>query len=187
MNEPLDEEEDMVHPGPSAIAEAGIFGRGVVGAGLLFAAAIVVSALILFYEVIMRYVFNSPTTWAHETVVFLNACAFVFGGLYAAALNTHIRVVLFYDALSPGVRRVFDMAISLTCAVASGFFAFAAWQSVKRAVWTPAGEFRLESSGSAWDPVYPGLLKVFLLVVLVALAIQFLILAAGYARGRHAR
>lgn len=58
---------------------------------------------------------------------------------------------------------------------------------MKRAAWTPAGEFRLETSGSAWNPVYPGLLKVFLLVVLVALALQFVVLAINYARGTAAR
>ena len=43
---------------------------------------------------------------------------------------------------------------------------------------------RLERTGSAWDPVYPGLLKVFLLIVLTVMAVQFIILAWNYARGR---
>lgn len=115
MTEQLAEEQDLIHPRDvGAIPQAGFLGRAIVGLGIIFAAAIVISALILFYEVILRYVFNRPTTWAHETVIFLNACAFVFGGLYVAALNAHIRVVLFYDRLSPRLRRDFDVAISAT-------------------------------------------------------------------------
>lgn len=169
-----------------AIPEAGLLGAGIAKVGVIFAIGIVISALILFYEVIMRYGFNAPTTWAHETVVFINASAFIFGGLYAAALNRHIRVVLFYDNLSLKLRRVFDVLISAVCMISSGFFAWAAWQSVKRAAWTPGGDFRLETSGSAWNPPFPGMLKVFLFFILIVLAIQFLVLAINYAKRKGA-
>jgi hypothetical protein len=53
---------------------------------------------------------------------------------------------------------------------------------VKRAAFTPDGRFRLETSGSAWNPPFPAILKIFMLVVMVALTIQFLILAYNYAR-----
>lgn len=159
-------------------------GRAIDRMGVIFALAILCSAAILGLEVVLRYAFNAPTVWAHETVIFLTAVSFVFGGLYVAARNAHIRVVLIYDALPPRVRRVFDVAISLACLAATAVFAWAAWQSVKRATWTPAGDFRLETTGSAWDPPTPGLLKAFLFVVLIAMAVQFAILAWNYARRR---
>lgn len=167
---------------PDPVPEAGIFGQAVNAVGIVFAIGILASAGLLMYEVVMRYAFNAPTKWVHETVVFLSATAFVYGGLYAAAIDKHIRVVIFYDRLSAGLKRVFDVAISLTCLVASLFFAWAAWLSVKRAAWTPQGEFRLETSGSAWNPPYPGLLKVFLLVILILLAVQFAIFTVSYLR-----
>lgn len=181
---PFDEAEFSHSKAPDAVPESGIMGRWVNGIGIVFAIGILISAAILFVEVILRYVFNNPTTWAHETVVFLNACAFIFGGLYAAALDKHIRVVLFYDRLRHGLRRGFDVVISLVCMISCAFFAWAAWQSVKRAVWTPQGTFRLETSGSAWNPPYPGLLKVFLFAILLALAVQFIVLAVNYARSK---
>lgn len=176
---------DLVHRNePVASPHSGRFGKGIYSAGIVFAIGILISAVLLFYEVILRYVFNSPTTWVHETVVFLNASAFIYGGLYAAAIDKHIRVVLFYERLKPGMHRVFDIGISLSCLIASLFFAWAAWQSVKRAAWTPQGEFRLETSGSAWNPVYPGLMKIFLFVILILLAVQFAIIAINYVRAR---
>ena len=165
-----------------AIPQAGHLGRAINAGGIVFALAILASALILFYEVLMRYVFNAPTIWAHETTIFLNACAFIYGGLYVVSRNAHIRVVLIYDALPERWRRVFDVVISLTCLIATCFFAWAAWQSLERAVWAPTGEIRLESSGSAWDPPTPGLTKIFLFAVLVVMAVQFAVLTLNYIR-----
>lgn len=173
---------EHLHQDPGADIHSGRLGRGINAMGIVFALGILGSAGVLFLEVILRYAFNSPTSWAHETVIFINACAFVFGGLYVAARNAHIRIVLIYDTLSPGAQRRLDAAISVVCAAASAFFAWAAWQSVKKAVWTPQGDFRLETSGSAWNPPTPGLLKVFLFVVLIVMTLQFAIFAVNYLR-----
>lgn len=162
---------------------SGAMGRVVDRIGTLFALAILASAAILVTEVVLRYAFGAPTIWAHETVIFLTACSFVFGGLYVAARDAHIRVVLIYDQISGGRRRALDVAISLACLLSTAFFAWAAWQSVLKAAWTPQGDFRLETSGSAWDPPTPGLLKVFLFAILCVMAVQFAILAVNYARG----
>lgn len=162
--------------------EAGLMGRIVDKVAYVFAAGIVAAALILLMEVFLRYVLNSPTIWAHETTVFLCGSAFVFGGLYCTCRNSHIRVVLIYDHLSPKARRIADIVISLVCALASGFFAYAAYHMVTRAVVTPAGEIRLETTGSAWSAPTPALIKIFIFVTMVLLVLQFLILAFNYAR-----
>lgn len=169
---------------PTAIPQAGVLGRAINSVSGLFSLAILFSAAILILEIALRYVFNAPTIWAHETVIFLTAITFVYGGLLVAARDKHIRVVLIYDALPPGARRVLNVVISIANALASATFAWAAWQVVRRAIWTPAGVFRLETSGSAWNPPTPGLLKLFLFVVLVVMALQFAVLAVNYARGR---
>lgn len=169
------------------IAEAGLLGRLIDRGGIVFALGILASAVILVSEVVLRYAFNAPTIWAHETTVFLSGIAFVYGGLYCAARDRHIRVVLLYDMLPPRLRRAFDVAISLVCAAASAMFAYAAWTMVARAAWAPSGEIRLESSGSAWDPVYPALVKIFLLLVMAVMAAQFLVLAWRYARRPRAQ
>lgn len=164
------------------VAEAGLMGRLVDRAAYLFAAGIVLSAAILFVEVVLRYALNKPTIWAHETTIFLCGLAFTFGGLYCTSRNSHIRVVLIYDILPAGLRRVFDVIISIICAIASGFFAYAAWQMVKRAVWSPSGEIRLETTGSAWSAPTPALIKIFIFIIMILLVVQFLILAVNYAR-----
>ena len=177
---------EAAHEAPAGpIPEAGWLGRAISAGGVIFALGIILAMLILIQEVVLRYFFNAPTVWAHETTIFLSGLAFVYGGLYCVARDSHIRVALIYDAIPPAARRALDVAISAICALSSAMFAYAAWLMVERAVWAPTGEVRLDRSGSAWDPVYPGLMKSFLLAVLAVMAVQFLVLAVNYARGRR--
>lgn len=167
-----------------AVPEAGLFGRMIDRCGIVFAVGLIVSALVLMQEVILRYLFNAPTIWAHETTIFLSGLAFVYGGLYCVSKDKHIRVVLIYDALSPRARRVLDVVISLISAAASALFAWAAWIMVGRAVFAPTGGIRFERSGSAWDPMFPALIKLFMFAIMILMAVQFLILARNYFKGR---
>lgn len=169
---------------PGAIVQAGLLGWVIDKVGIIFAIGIFVAMLILIQEVFLRYVLNSPTMWAHETTIFLCAVSFIYGGLYCAARNSHIRVVIIYDLLQGKARRIMDIIISIICALSSGIFAWASWLMVKRAAFMPDGSFRLETSGSAWNPPTPALLKIFMLAVLVVMAFQFVILAFNYARGK---
>lgn len=164
----------------TAIPQSGWLGEVIVKIAPIFSIGIAVSMLTLLCEIVLRYAFNSPTIWAHEVTTFLTSIAFVFAGLYCVAVDKHIRVVLIYDFLSPKWRRRMDVAISLINLVAVAFMAWAAWQMVQRSAFDPSGHWRLETSGSAWDPMFPGALKVFLLFVLVVMAMQFLRLLAGY-------
>lgn len=166
----------------SAIPEAGFIGRWIQRGGVFVAALFLVSAAIIMYEIFMRYVLNAPTLWVTETTIFLCAVAFIYGGLYCVARDRHIRVVLIYDHLPHAWRRVFDIAISLLCLLCACFFAWASWTMVQRSWWAPSGAFRLEGTGSAWDPPTPALMKGFLMAVMVVMAIQFIVLAFNYAR-----
>lgn len=180
------EQNTPILPEPETTAPpvvSGLFGKMVEKTGTVFAIGFLASMSVLIVEIVMRHVFDSPTLWAHETTTFLCGIGFVFGGLFCAARDKHIRVVILYDIAGPKLRRFLDVAISLICAVASGFFAWAAWLMVGRAAFAPDGTFRLETSGSAWNPPFPSLLKIFLLIVMIALTVQFIILAINYMRG----
>ncbi|MBO0904674.1 TRAP transporter small permease subunit [Jiella sonneratiae] len=166
----------------SAVAEAGLLGRLIEKGGVFVASLFVVSAAIIIYEIFMRYVLNEPTLWVTETTIFLCAVAFIYGGLYCVARDRHIRVVLLYDFLPPAWRRVFDVAISALCLISACFFAWASWTMVEKSWWAPTGALRLEGTGSAWNPPTPALMKGFLMLVMITMAIQFVILAVNYAR-----
>ena len=105
-----------------ALPQAGWLGRVIIVSARAFAVCILVAMAILVMEVFLRYVFNRPTIWAHETTIFLSAVTFIFGGLYCVARNTHIRVVLIYELVGQSVRHVLDVVISIACLGASLFF-----------------------------------------------------------------
>ncbi|MCD7060207.1 TRAP transporter small permease subunit [Pelagibacterium xiamenense] len=176
-----DEALEMGRPtGP--IAEAGLLGKWIDRAAIVFAACFLVSMAVLILEIFMRYVLNAPTLWAHETTIFLCAIAFIFGGVYCAAHDRHIRVVLIYSAVPVRVRKALNVVISLICLFSAAFFAYAAWLMVQRSLWAPDGSFRIERTGSAWNPPTPGLLKLFLFVMLLVLCVQFIVISFNYAR-----
>lgn len=185
--------EDAASEAPPHVAEtpvppeSGAVGRVVDALGIVFALCFLASAAIILYEIVARYAFGAPTSWAHETTSFLCATAFIFGGLYALSRDRHIRVVLLYDAVPRQARRWLNVALSAIGLITMLFFAVASWSNVRSAVFTPQGEFRLETSGSAWNPIYPGLVKSFLFVVIVAMAVQFAVLIVNHARGRGDR
>lgn len=149
------------------------FGAIILKLGHFFSALFILSMAILIFEVVMRYVFDSPTIWVHETTIFLCAVCFVFGGLHSVTRNGHIRVVLLYDYVGDRVRRWLDVAIYTTCGLATGMFCVALWPTVLKSFFAPTGEFRMITSGSAWDPAYPTYLRAFLFIVLIAMTVQF--------------
>ena len=128
---------------------------------------------ILIFEVVMRYVFDSPTKWVHETTIFICAVCFVFGGLHAVARDGHIRIVLLYDKAGARARRWLDITIYAACGFATAMFSWSVWPTVVGSFFAPTGEFRMITSGSAWNPPFPALLRAFLFVVLVAMTVQF--------------
>ena len=178
-------DEELPHatiaPAPE---EAGTYGRMVSLLGSVFALAFLLVTAIILYEIIMRYAFNAPTIWVHETTSFLCGIGFLFGGLYALSTDKHIRVVLLYERVRGHAKRLLNVVLSLIGLVTMGFFAFAAWTTAEKAWFTPGGDLRLETTGSIFNPPYPALVKGFLLVIVIAMGVQFIILAINYARGR---
>lgn len=126
-----------------------------------------------FFEVVMRYVFNMPTRWVHETTIALSAICFAFGGAYCLATDKHIRMIVVYDAVSPRVRRWLDVGISLIGCLACMLMAWAASGLAYKAFWTPTGNFRLETTGSAWNPPTPAIVKAVLFITLCLMTVQF--------------
>lgn len=149
--------------------------RAIAGSTKFLAWAIFLALGITIIEVVARYVFNSPTYWAHESTTFLIAAIFLVGGPVALARDKHIRVRMIYDAVSPAKRRLLDILNSL---VALGFFgglAYAAWIMVSKSWFTPTGALHLEGTGTSWNPPTPALLKMLVLLCVIVMFIQTLL------------
>lgn len=70
---------------------------------------IVITGLIVTYEVVMRYIFNSPTVWVMEWSIYgCIACVFFAGG-YALREGMHIQVDAVLQNLSPPNQKAFQL------------------------------------------------------------------------------
>ena len=61
---------------------------------------------VVVWEVIMRYGFNTPTSWAFELTVFLYGLHFSFALAYAHKHNTHVAIDVFEARLSERPRTI---------------------------------------------------------------------------------
>ena len=131
---------------------------------LMFFVAFIMMAM--FYEVVMRYVFEAPTLWVEEFSRWLGGVIFLLAGLYAMQQRSHIRVVIVYDMVSRSVQRIFDV-ISAGCilifcyAVSTGY-----WNNAmtKLTTW--------ELYGSAWNPPIPATMKPLIVITCAWMAVQ---------------
>lgn len=136
---------------------------------LIFLLIVVIS----FFEILMRYVFNSPTIWVHETASFLGGCLFIFGGAYALCIDKHVRVVLLYDHVSSKIKAYLNIFHHLVGLAFSIMMAWASYLMMLDSWFAPWGDLRLQTSGSAWNPAFPAYLKGIIFLVMLLLTIQF--------------
>jgi TRAP-type mannitol/chloroaromatic compound transport system permease small subunit len=66
--------------------------------------------LALSFEVMMRYVFDRPTIWAHETSMMLGVFIVTIGWSWVHLNHGHVRVDVFYTRLSPKGKAITDIA-----------------------------------------------------------------------------
>jgi len=148
---------------------------GIIWVGNAISVLFLFTVLISFYEVLMRYVFDAPTIWVHETASFIGGTLFVLGGAYGLATDKHVRVVLIYDAVSERTRQYLNVFHHIMGLLFTVLLSYAAWTMTEGAWYAPWGEMRLETSGSAWDPAFPALLKALIFGTLCLMSVQFLL------------
>jgi TRAP-type mannitol/chloroaromatic compound transport system permease small subunit len=73
----------------------------------------VISVFAYYYEVIARYVFNSPTNWVHESMFLMYGMQYMLAGAYAYREDQHVRVDVFYSKFSPRGKAIADIITSV--------------------------------------------------------------------------
>lgn len=91
-------------------------------------AALAFSSVLLFVNVILRYVFLSPLNWAEETTLYLMVWIVFIGGSIAIRTRGHMAIDLLPLALSPPNRRRLALAVAFATLA---FFAVFFWYSLE--------------------------------------------------------
>jgi len=123
---------------------------------------------ITLWEVVLRYGFNRPTIWVHETSEHLFALSFLLGGAYTLSQRGHVRVDLIYGQLSDRGKAILELSTSVFFFLFVGLLLWKggemAWESVSL----------LERSQTPWGPY------IFHVILAVPIA-AFLMLMQGLA------
>jgi TRAP-type mannitol/chloroaromatic compound transport system permease small subunit len=73
----------------------------------------VIAVFFYYYEVVGRYVFNSPTNWVHESMFLMFGMQYLLCGAHAYREESHVRVDIFYAKFSPRGKAIADIATSV--------------------------------------------------------------------------
>lgn len=109
---------------------------------------IVPMLLIMIWEIVMRYFFNSPSQWAFEISLFFYGGYIALGGAYTLLAGAHVNVDIVWGRLSPRGRAILDV---LTSGFAFLFIGVLFWVSLELTInsWAIG-----ETTMSHWKPIY---------------------------------
>lgn len=79
--------------------------------GKLFAWCILLLTAAICYEVLVRYAFRAPTTWAFDVSYMLYGTLFMCAGAYALSRNGHVRADFLYRILPTRMQGMFDFVL----------------------------------------------------------------------------
>jgi len=106
---------------------AGVIDRVSLFTGEFVALWSVIAVFVYYYEVIVRYVFNSPTNWAHEGMFLMFGMQYLIAGSYALLSESHVRVDIFYANFSPRGKAITDLLTSVFFFIFAGTLIWTGW------------------------------------------------------------
>jgi TRAP-type mannitol/chloroaromatic compound transport system permease small subunit len=141
--------------------------------GKIFCWTVVVLALLVVVEVILRRVFNRPTIWNFETTLQLYAFHFLIMIPHTLLHNGHVNVDIVYDIFKPRTKAI--LSIISYCVFFIPFMTVLIYQGIKYANYSWSV---LERSWSVFGPpLYP--IKTVIPIMAILLTLQGLSIMAG--------
>ena len=125
-----------------------------------------VAVIVTFYEVILRYLFGSPTLWVNELTLWLGSIIFLLAGVYAMQRRSHIRITAVYDLLPARAKFVCDVCSTLVIVAYAAMMIFASYKIVWHTLIT------WERFGTFWNPPIPATIKPLVLIATALVAVQ---------------
>lgn len=99
----------------------------------------VIAVFVYYFEVISRYVFNSPTSWAHESMYLMFGMQYLIAGSYAMLTESHVRVDIFYAPLTRPKKAWVDLLTSVFFFIFAGTLLVTSYIFAMDAVAVPSG------------------------------------------------
>ena len=74
---------------------------------VLAGGSMAVMAILTTYQVVARYIFNSPSTWSEELVGYLFGWSTMLGATIVSGERGHMNIPILVDRFQPGMRKAF--------------------------------------------------------------------------------
>ena len=87
----------------------------------------IIAVFVYYYEVVARYVFNSPTNWAHEGMFLMFGMQYLVAGSYAMLTESHVRVDIFYASFSDRGKAITNLLTSVFFFIFAGTLIWTGW------------------------------------------------------------
>ena len=123
--------------------------------GKAFAWTIMLMAFGVGYEVLVRYAFNAPTSWAFDFSYIMYGTLFMMGGAYTLSRDGHVRGDFLYRLWKPRIQATVELILyflfffpGILALVITGWkYAARSWRFMEVSVNSPAGVpvFQLKS------------------------------------------
>ena len=121
---------------------------------------------VVMYEVVLRYLFNSPTSWGFELTVFLYGVHYMLGLGFTEGRGGHVAVDVLVNMLSERKRALVAIISSIVLFVP--VWAVMTYAAINYAITSTAG---LERNATSWGPpIWP--FKILMAVGFVLLLLQ---------------
>ena len=137
--------------------------------GYLSGLGILLMGLILFYEVVLRYFFDSPTIWVQEVSVYLFMWTMLTGASYTLMIGKHVRIDLVFDHFPPKAQCALDVVTSVVGMIFCAAVAQQAYEMIAASV-----KFGKVSATILRTPMW--LLQLPLFLGYLLLALQFFLI-----------
>jgi TRAP-type mannitol/chloroaromatic compound transport system permease small subunit len=129
--------------------------------GKAFGWCILIMTFATTYEVIVRYVFRAPTSWAFDISYIMYGTLFMMAGGYALSRNSHVRGDFVYRLWPPRVQAGIELTLFflffypgvLALIYAGIFYAAESWSYRPFGPTGPIGEISINSPAGV--PVFP--------------------------------
>jgi TRAP-type mannitol/chloroaromatic compound transport system permease small subunit len=121
----------------------------------------------LVYEVVLRYIFDSPTIWAYDTTYMMAGSLFMLGSAYALRNGHHVRADFLFSTLRPRWQALIDVVLYAVVYFPAIWLFFRASLTFTLQSWQQSETY----PSSPWMPIiYP--LKTVMPLTLLLLLLQ---------------
>jgi len=128
---------------------------------------LLVMVAVICFDVLMRYLFNQPTTWAYDAALHLYSISFLVGGAWVLKMKAHIKVDVLYNLFPPRSRSIINLIAYLLLLFPLCYFLFKDGIVYAYTSWDLS---EVSRSSPLHEPIWP--LKAFIPIAFLLLWLQ---------------